>query len=168
MIIRHDRARDAKTGVDVVTPSIAGRNGTLFLVAGKIVPQGVEGDGILRRIHVMRRYPLEIVKAPVHQVAHIRPPVVGVHHHTDEVMVIARTRDDLNKVGGSVIPWFPTVDAGIPEEELVAVDERNGLMVSPLGNNVGQSPTNLMNNRAIHAILAQYSEIVSAGIVACR
>src|SRR5947209_7544404 len=54
IVVRHDGAGDTKTGIDVVTASIGSGDGILFLIVGKIVPQSVEGDWLLRRIHVMR------------------------------------------------------------------------------------------------------------------
>src|SRR5579859_7863970 len=54
-------------------------DGTFFLVADKVVPQVVKRDGILLGIHVMGRNPGEAVKAPVHEVAHICPPIVCMH-----------------------------------------------------------------------------------------
>ena len=119
--VAQDGIGDGIAGVDVVA-TVGGGDGAIFLVTGEVVPEVVIGDGILYGIHIVGRYPGEVVKAPIHEVAHICPPVVGMHSDAYEVMMVACDGDDLDKVGGTIITWFAGIDAGVPEEELITVE----------------------------------------------
>src|SRR5258708_848716 len=82
--VAQDQPGDAKAGVNIVTPLIRDRNGILFLIPGEVVPQVVEGDGMLE-IYVIGRDPLKGVETPVHQIAHVGPPVDSVDGDADQV-----------------------------------------------------------------------------------
>src|SRR5258708_11537322 len=162
--VRQNGSRNAKAGIDVVA-SEYGINGALFFVAGKVVPEIVERDRILLRVHVVGRDPGEIVEAPVHQVPHIRPPVNCMHDHTDQMMMVTGTGDDLDKVGCTVIARLAAIDAGIPPEDLIAINQIMLWMRGCLWDNVYLSATDLMQKRQTHAIATEDSEITRAGVM---
>ena len=87
--VAQDQPGDAKTGVNIVTSLIRGRDSILFHIPSKVVPEKVERVGMLE-VYVLGRDPLEGVKTPVQQVAHISPPVGGVDGNADQVMFVAR------------------------------------------------------------------------------
>src|SRR5437660_3213013 len=103
----------------------------------------------------MRRNPAEIVEAPVHEVAHICPPVVSVHGHANQMVVVACDGDDLDKVGGAIIARFTTIHAGIPEEKLVAVEQWMAGMLVRLRYNIGFSAADLVNGGIVEADIAK-------------
>src|SRR6266849_8828963 len=87
--VAQDQSGDAKAGVNIVTSLIRSRNGVLFLISSEVVPEEVEGDGMLE-VYVIGRDPLEGVETPVHQIAHVGPPVDSVDGDADQVMVVSR------------------------------------------------------------------------------
>src|SRR5579863_1602482 len=86
--VYEDWAGDAKAGIDIVTSLVGGWDSVFFFIPGEVVPEEVEGNRMLE-IHVVRGDPLEGVETPVHEIAHIGPPINGVDGHADEVVVVA-------------------------------------------------------------------------------
>jgi len=121
----HDLKRAAEENKTLFLNSImiCCRHGVIPCIFGEVVPQGVIGDGVLH-IHIVRRNPVERVKAPVHQVAHVCPPVIGIHDDADQVMMVARNGHHLDKIGLPIVSCFSAIYTRIPPEKLIFVDEK--------------------------------------------
>src|SRR5579884_1934534 len=150
----HNRAVNAIARINVVAPAICCRNGDVFGVLAEVVPQAIIRDAFLQ-VRVMGGYPGEVVKAPVHQIAHICPPVIGMHNHTDQVMMIARHRHHLNKIRLSIIACLSTVYPWIPPEELVFIEQETLGMIAALRYMIGLLPAYLMQRWQAHTVPSQ-------------
>ena len=116
-------------------------------------------------VQVVWRDPGIGIEAPVHQVAHIGPPVDGVDGDADEMMVIAHTGDDLYKIGGGIIARFARVNAWIPPYKLIAVEEVMCGMLAGLIDMIVEGPTDLINPGDTQTVQAKDRQIMSTAIM---
>ena len=85
--VLQDGASNTVASVDVVTAAVGSRNGDLFFIASKVIPEIVEGNGLVG-VSIFRGNPGIVIEAVVHEIAHIGPPIVGMYDDSDEVFAV--------------------------------------------------------------------------------
>ena len=145
--VRQDRARNGIATVDVITLIGCERNADIRCITGEVVPQISIRNNLAGRVHIARRDPGVVIEAVVHQVAHIRPPVIGMDDYADQMVIVACHRHDLYKIRNAVKAGFTTVYAWKPPEKLIFIEQHPFAMLATRGDVIGFAATDLLEQR---------------------